>query len=294
MKPARFDYYAPESVDEALNLLQQYGDDAKVLAGGQSLMPLMAMRLARPSVIVDINRLSQLAQISPSPEGGLTIGALTRQRAVERSDLVQQRNPLLSAIMPHIGHFQIRNRGTVGGSLAHFDPSAELPAFAVASGAELVVNSAAGQREVSTRDFFVTYFATAIEPGELLTGVRVPALEPGWGWGFEEVCRRHGDFALVGAIALVHLDSAGACDDSRLVLFGVGGAPVEASSAMDLLNGSRGENTVLVEVGRAVSDELDPDSDLHASTQYRKEVSGVLARRALTAAFSRVRENGVA
>ena len=293
MKPARFDYHAPETLSEALDLLQQHGDQAKVLAGGQSLMPLMAMRLARPPVIVDINRLSSLGQISPSDDGGITIGALTRQRAVERSDLVQQRNPLLSAIMPQIGHFQIRNRGTVGGSLAHADPSAELPAFAVAVDAGLTLERAGGQREVAARDFFVTYFATAIEPAELLTEVHAPGLGPGWGWGLEEVCRRQGDFALVGAISLVHLGNDGACDDGRVVIFGVGGAPVNVAVAGDMLRGTRGEITTLQEVAGAVSDEMDPDADLHASAQYRKEVAGVMARRSLVAAFARARGESV-
>ena len=176
-----------------LHVLREYGDEARVLAGGQSLLPLMAMRLARPAAIVDINRIAPLAYIEPSADGGLAIGALTRQRALERSELVRQQNPLLSSIIPHIGHFQIRNRGTVGGSAAHADPSAELPAFAVAMGAEMVISRASGQRTMAAADFFITYFATAIEPDELLTEVRVPALKPRWRWGFEEVCRRQGD-----------------------------------------------------------------------------------------------------
>ncbi len=289
MKPARFDYYAPQSVGEAISLLSQHGDDAKVLAGGQSLMPLMAMRLARPPVVVDINRIGALEYITPSDGGGLNIGALTRERAVELSGIVAERFPMLSAMVPHIGHFQIRNRGTVGGSVAHADPSAEWPAFAVASDAQVVLQSSAGSREVDAGDFFITYFTTAIETGEMLTEVRLPGNGPNWGWGFEEVCRRHGDFAMTGAFTRVHLDGSGACDDSRIVIFGVGGTPVRVESAEEALRGSDGNMDSLQQVAAAVSEALDPDSDIHASALYRKEVSGVMARRALVGAFRRAR-----
>ena len=289
MKPARFDYYAPESLDEATALLAQHGDDARVLAGGQSLIPMMAMRLARPPVIVDINRIGSLGYITPTADGGLNIGALTRQRAVEESEVVLQRFPMLSAVLPHMGHFQIRNRGTIGGSLAHADPSAELPAFAVATGAQLVLRSSSAQREVAAEDFFVTYFTTAAETGEMVIEVKLPAPGPGWGWGFEEVCRRHGDFAMTGAMTRVHLDSNGACDDSRVVIFGVSGTPVRVESAEGVLVGSNGDTSSLEAAAAAVSDALDPDSDIHASALYRKEVSGVMARRALVAAFRRAR-----
>lgn len=289
MKPARFDYYAPDSLDEATAMLAQHGDEAKILAGGQSLMPMMAMRLARPPVIVDINRIASLGYITPTADGGLNIGALTRLTAVEQSDVVRQRLPMMSAVMPHIGHFQIRNRGTVGGSLAHADPSAELPALALASGAQLVLQSSSGQREVAAEDFFITYFTTAAETGEMVTEVKLPATSAGWGWGFEEVCRRHGDFAMTGAMTRVHLDGNGNCDDSRIVIFGVGGTPVRVESAEGTLKGSNGDASSLEAAAAAVSDALDPDSDIHASALYRKEVSGVMARRALVAAFRRAR-----
>jgi CO/xanthine dehydrogenase FAD-binding subunit len=289
MKPARFDYHAPQSLDEATSLLAQHGGDARVLAGGQSLMPMMAMRLARPPVVVDINKLASLEHITTADGGGLNIGALTRQRTVELSDVVQQRFPMASAMVPHIGHFQIRNRGTVGGSIAHADPSAEWPAFAIASDAQIVVQSSAGSREVAAEEFFITYFTTAVETGEMVTEVRLPGSSGGWGWGFEEVCRRHGDFAMTGAMTRVHLDANGACDDSRIVIFGVGGTPVRVGSAEDALRGSNGDMASLEQVAAAVSDALDPDSDIHASALYRKEVSGVMARRALVGAFRRAR-----
>ena len=290
MKPANFDYYAPSTLEEVLTLLQQYGDEAKILAGGQSLMPLMNMRLARPSVVIDINRVSELEHISPSDDGGLSIGALTRERAVELSGLVQERTPLLSVAMPFIGHFQIRNRGTIGGSIAHADPAAELPALSLALQAELVLKSSQSQRLVQSKDFFMTYFTTATEPTEILTEVKLPAWPSGWEWGFEEVCRRDGDFALVGAIAMLHLDENQACDGSRIVLFGVEGAPVRMPAVEEMLMGRRVDQKALEEVGKLVAEEIDPPSDLHASDEYRKEVAGVLARRILEAASTRARE----
>ena len=289
MKPVSFDYFAPLSLPEAVALLEEYGDEAKILAGGQSLMPLMNMRLVRPKVIIDINRIPELAYITPSPAGGLAIGALTRQRAVERSGVVHERNPLLAAAMPFIGHFQIRNRGTIGGTLVHADPAAELPALSVALQSEFVLSSGRAQRIVHAEDFFVTYLTTSIDPTEVLTEVRIPPWNGEWGWGFQEVCRREGDFALVGAVALVHLDDNRTCDSVRLTMFGVGGTPIRVRQAEEILRERQIDQGVLVEVARAVSAGLEPDSDLHASAEYRKEVGGVLVRRTLQAALSRAR-----
>jgi CO/xanthine dehydrogenase FAD-binding subunit len=287
MKPANFDYFAPTSLVEALALLEQHGDEAKILAGGQSLMPLMNMRLARPKVVIDINRLSELACISPGPDGGLAMGALTRQRVVERSGLVYERVPLLAAAMPSIGHFQIRNRGTVGGSIVHADPAAELPALSLALDGEFVLVSARSQRTIKAEDFFVTYLTTAIEPVEVLTEIRIPTWGMEWGWGFQEVCRREGDFALVGAVALLKLDGDQVCESARIVIFGVGGRPVRVQGAEELLMGRRVDGRALEEAARVVSNSLEPHSDIHASAQYRKEVGGVLARRALEEALRR-------
>ena len=291
MKPAPFEYFAPLEVEEALELLQQYGEEAKILAGGQSLMPLMSLRLARPAVIIDINRLSSLDSISAGPDGGLTIGALTRQRTVERSAMVKDRNPLLAAALPLIGHSQIRNRGTLGGSLVHADPAAELPAVSLALEAEFVLRSARGERVVPAEDFFLGYMLTAIEPGELLTEIRIPGLKPGLGWAIDEVSRRHGDFALVGVALLVQFLENEACQNARIVLFGVGGKPIRMQGAEGVLREGSLDQQNLAEVARAVSDDLDPDSDLHASSEYRKEVGGVLTRRALEKALSMARED---
>jgi carbon-monoxide dehydrogenase medium subunit len=221
MKPASFEYFAPTALDETLELLHQHGDDAKVLAGGQSLMPLMNLRLARPKIIVDINRLGGLDGVASTGEGGLTIGALARHRAVEKSPLVRAQNPLLASAMPLIGHFQIRNLGTVGGSLAHADPAAELPALAVLLGCEFSLARKGGVRVVSAADFFLGYMVTTIEPGELLTEIRFPSWRPGTVWAFDEIARRKGDFALVGVALSAELDGDAKIQDIAIVMFGV-------------------------------------------------------------------------
>ncbi|MCH8989012.1 MAG: xanthine dehydrogenase family protein subunit M [Chloroflexi bacterium] len=288
MKPAKFEYFAPTSLAEALELLEEHGDDAKVLAGGQSLMPMLNMRLARPKVVADINRIPGLDYISPTPDGGLAIGALTRQRSVEKSTVVKERIPVLAAAMPSIGHFQIRNRGTVGGSISHADPAAELPAVCLALDGEFVLSSASNQRVLKAENFFISPLTTAIEPGELLTEIRLPARSEEWRWGFQEVCRRQGDFAMVGAVSLLQLDGDGVCQSACITMFGVGGTPLRIRRAEEALLGNRIDGSVLEDVSKIVSEELDPDSDIHASATYRKEVGGVIARRTLEAAISRV------
>ena len=288
MKPPKFEYLAPASLVEAKDLLHQYGDEAKILAGGQSLMPLLNMRLVRPGVIVDINRISDLDYISAGPGGGLAIGALTRQRTVERSGQIRETMPLLAEAMPFIGHFQTRNRGTIGGSMAHCDPAAELPALSLVLEAELVLAGAGGERVVRAEDFFDTYLTTALTPDELLTEMRIPALHGQWGWGFEEVCRRQGDFAMVGAVSLLQLDDNETCRSARITMFGVGQTPARIRPAEEILIGQRLDGPVLTAAAQAVSAELEPDSDIHASAEYRKEVGGVLAMRTLKAAMNRL------
>jgi len=289
MKPAPFEYFAPENVPEVLALLEQYGDEAKVLAGGQSLMPLMNLRLARPKVVIDIGRLSELQYIAPLSNGDLAVGAFTRQRTVERSDLVQSENPLLAATIPLISHAQIRNRGTIGGSIAHADPAAELPALSVALEAEFTVRSSRNQRVIRSQDFFLGYMTTALQPSELLTEIRIPAWDPRLGWAVSEVSRREGDFALVGVIVLLRLDND-VCENARITLFGVGAAPVRMRKAEEMLRGRRADGKAIAEAAGIVSEDLQPDSDLHASAEYRKEVGGTLTRRSLVEAISRARE----
>jgi carbon-monoxide dehydrogenase medium subunit len=285
MKPAPFEYFAPTDISEALDILARHGDDAKILAGGQSLMPLMNMRLARPHVLVDINQLPALSHISLGADGALTIGALTRQRAIERASLVQTHYPLLAAVMPALGHFQIRNRGTIGGSIVHADPAAELPALCLALEAEFVLRSAAGQRTVNAADFFRTYLTTAIEPVEMLVDIRFPPWQAQWRWGFQEICRRQGDFALVGALVVLQLDDNALCQAARLTMFGVGGTPVRLQRAEDMLSSQRLDGRVIDQLAHVVAAELEPDSDIHASAEYRREVGGVVARRAVAMAI---------
>ncbi|MGE5305960.1 MAG: FAD binding domain-containing protein [Alphaproteobacteria bacterium] len=290
MKPASFEFFDPQNLNEALGLLNQYGNEARILAGGQSLMPLMNLRLARPKVIVDINRLADLAYIESGAGTGLAIGGLTRHRALERSPLVQEQNPLLAETLPLIGHAHIRNRGTIGGSLVHADPAAELPALALLLDARLVLRSLNGQRIVHARDFFESYMTTAIEPVELLTEIRFPAWLPRSGWAIQEVSRRAGDFAMVGVVALLTGNGNGSCEDARIALFGVAATPVRIEQAEALLKGAHLDNQILPEAARIVSDVLEPDADVHASAAYRKDVAGALTRRALERAMHRLRE----
>ncbi len=292
MKPAPFDYYAPTALDEALSILAEHGDDAKLLAGGQSLMPMMNMRLATPQVVVDINRIAGLDGIAQTSGGGMAIGAMARQRTIERSGEVRQGNPLLADAMPLIGHFQIRNRGTIGGSVVHADPAAELPAVLLALDAELVLRNAERERIVPADAFFETFLTTVTEVDELLTEIRLPAWSSAWGWDIQEVSRRQGDFALVGSVAMVQVDDAEMCQAARLVLFGVGETPVRVHDAESRLIGQQLDDALLEEVAGIVADALEPEGDIHASAIYRKEVGGVMARRTLQQARTRVNGRG--
>jgi CO/xanthine dehydrogenase FAD-binding subunit len=288
MKPPRFEYLAPTSLDEALGLLADHGDEAKVLAGGQSLVPLLNFRLVRPAYLVDLNEIPGLAYVR-ADDGRLAIGAMTRQRAVETADVVRERCPLLADAMPQIGHFQIRNRGTIGGSLAHADPAAELPAVVAALEGELVVRSRTGQRTLTPEQFFVAYLTTAVDPAELLVEVRLPVAPPRTGAAFMEVSRRHGDFALVGVAATMTLDEAGVCTGCAIALTGVGPTPVVAGEAARALIGAKPTPEAFEDVGRRAAAPLRPDGDLHASSEYRTHVAGVLTRRALARAAQRAR-----
>jgi CO/xanthine dehydrogenase FAD-binding subunit len=286
MKPPRFDYLSPRSIDEALGVLARHGDEAKALAGGQSLVPLLSFRLVRPAYIVDLNDVAGLAGIRLD-DGHLAIGAMTRQRAVETSPLVRERCPLLAEAMPQIGHVQIRNRGTIGGSLAHADPASELPAVVAALDGELVLRSARGQRVLTPEQFFVAYLTTAAAPDELLVEVRLPVAPARTGTAFLEVSRRHGDFALVGVAATLTLDEAGACTAAAIAVTGVGPTPVIARDAARALLGERPAPAAFETAGRQVAERVQPDSDLHASSDYRRQLASVLTRRALGRAAER-------
>lgn len=288
MKPPPFRYHDPRTVQEALSLLKTHGDGAKILAGGQSLVPMLNLRLARPSVLVDINRVAGLAYVRRE-NGELAIGALARQADVEASDLAARAQPLLVEALGFVGHLQIRNRGTVAGSLAHADPAAELGAVWTCLDGRFRIAGAGGVREVGPDEFFVSYFTTAIQPDELLVEVRLPALAPRSGTAFVEAARRHGDFALVAVACCIRLEPGGAIAEARLGLAGVGPVPVRAREAEALLRGARPAADLLAEAGRRVQAALEPDSDVHATADYRRHLAGVLVRRALTLALERAR-----
>jgi CO/xanthine dehydrogenase FAD-binding subunit len=290
MKPAPFEYFAPETVAEAVSYLSRFNGEGKVLAGGQSLVPLLNMRLARPQALVDLNRVPGLDGISEN-DGGIVIGAMARQRDVEQSDLVAGAQPLLHEAVRRIAHPQIRNRGTVGGSLAHADPAAELPAAALAMGAEFHVMGPAGERAIPAAEFFVTFLTTALQADEVLTAIRFPKLAPRSGWSVHEVARRHGDFALTGAAVALTIE-AGRFADVRIALFGVGATPVRADAAEDALRGEPPSGPALDAAAAKAGDGLDePLTDIHASSDFRRHLAKVMTRRALAEAVRRA-QNG--
>lgn len=288
MKPAPFRYFAPTTLEEALDALSSYGYEAKLLAGGQSLVPTMNFRLAQPGVLIDLNRIPNLGFIEANADGGLRIGAMTRQRQVEQSTLVAARAPLLAAAMPLIAHVQIRNRGTVGGSLAHADPAAELPAVVATLGGRLVVRGQGGEREIAVNDFYIGLFATDLAADEILTEIVLPPKAQRSGFAVQEIARRHGDYALAGVAVHVEMDEAHRCIEARLVYFSVGEGPVLATGAAELLRGERPTAALIEEAARHASMiDLDPPSDIHASALYRRHLAEVLGRRALVEAFGR-------
>jgi carbon-monoxide dehydrogenase medium subunit len=289
VKPPPFEYADPGDVAEAVALLADLGDEAKVLAGGQSLVPLLNFRLARPRYLVDINRVPDLDYILPL-DGGLALGALVRQRAVERSDLVRERCPLLHEAIQQVGHVQIRNRGTLGGNLAHADPSSELPAVITALDGRLRVRGPAGERVLSAGDFYLGYLTTALGPDELLVAAELPAWPLEAGSCFLEFSRRAGDFALVGVAAILALDGDGRVQRAGLALTGVGGRPFDAAAiATEVLGGERPDEAAVRAVAERVGAAVEPDSDIHAPAEYRKHLAEVLTRRALLAAAERAR-----
>jgi aerobic carbon-monoxide dehydrogenase medium subunit len=286
LKPPPFEYDAPDTIEAALDLLAEYGDDAKVLAGGQSLIPLMALRLARPARLVDVGRIAALQQIEAN--GELVLGAAVRQCEAERSPEIARRCPPLAQAIPLIGHTPIRARGTLGGSVAHADPAAELPAVMLLTEATLVARSRrAGDRALAASEFFQGFFETALEPDELLVELRMPAWPARTGAAFDELARRHGDFALVGAGAVVGLADDGTIRDARLAFTGVASTPVRAATAEAVLVGAEPTPDAIAAAVDAARNELDPAADLHATAAYRRHVAGVLAARVLRDAAAR-------
>jgi aerobic carbon-monoxide dehydrogenase medium subunit len=289
VKLPHVEYEAPTTVAEAVDLLGEYQDEASVLAGGQSLIPLLALRLARPAVLIDINGLAELSGVSAT-DGRVTVGAMTREYAAEESAPVADAIPLLAAALPLIGHEAIRSRGTIGGSLAHADPAAELPAVALALDAEFVVRSQSGERVIPAAEWFEGYLTTARRPDEILVEVRFPAAGPGTGVAFQEVARRHGDFAIVGLAASLTLTN-GSISQARLAFSGVADVPVRAADAEDLLVGERPSPELFEEAARRATAGIDPPADLHGSSEYRKKVAATLVRRGLRTAADSARED---
>jgi aerobic carbon-monoxide dehydrogenase medium subunit len=282
MKLPSFGYEAPHDVGEAIELLATHQDEASVLAGGQSLIPLLALRLARPALLIDINGLKDLCGLGEA-DGRVTVGALTREYVAEGSDLISRAVPLLAAALPLIGHDAIRSRGTIGGSLAHADPAAELPAVALALDAEIVLRGPSGERVVPAAQWFEGYLTTARRPDELLTEVRFPAAGPDTGTSFLEVARRHGDFAIVGLATSLTV-SDGVIGDARLAFAGMSDVPVRVRRAEELLAGEQPSADLFSEAARLATADAEPPADLHGSAEYRKKVAAALVRRGLRAA----------
>jgi CO/xanthine dehydrogenase FAD-binding subunit len=280
-------------VEEALGYLAEYGYEAKVLAGGQSLVPLMNFRLAQPSVLVDLNNISNLYYVQPQNGAGLKIGAMTRQVQLERDAQVARRAPLVDKALPKIAYPQVRSRGTLGGSIAHADPSAELPAVCVALNARFKLAGQRGERWVAAGDFFQGLFVTALEPEELLVEIQLPSMPAHSGCSILEVSRRHHDFAMAGAAALATLDRSGTCQDVRMVFFSVGDKPMLAANAADVLKGHVPDVEVIQAAAEvAARKDIDPVSDIHATAGYRRHLARVLAERVLTEAFDGAGEHG--
>ena len=290
MKPAPFEYYAPSSMEEALFLLHNYGSEAKLLAGGQSLVPAMNFRVVQPSVLIDLNRLKELAYVRQDSEC-LRIGAMTRERTLELEPLISKLYPLLAEAMPHIAHPQIRNRGTLGGSLANADPAAELPVTMLALGARLKVCNANAERWVEAQDFFSGMFTTDLAPDEMLTEIELPASQARTGWSFLEVAPRAGDYALMGVAVRVTLDEMGRCKEAKLVYLNAGDGPVDAKEAAGLLANQTFDDKLIDSVAAlASSREINPFGNIHASVDYQRHLANVLTKKALKLAAQRAGE----
>ena len=281
MKPPDFDYLAPTSIDDAVKALGS-DSEAKVLAGGQSLIPLLAFRLAGPSLLVDLARVDGLDQVKEEGDR-LVIGAMTRQRRAERDPMVANRCPLLVESLHHVGHPQIRSRGTIGGSVAHADPAGEVPAVVLALGGRVQVTGPAGDRTIEAEELFQGFLSTAIADDEILTAVELPASGPRTGWSVVEIARRPGDYALCGALCQLEIGDGGAVVDAHLALIGVGDRPMRATAVEEAILGGASPT----EAAALAPEGLTPGSDVHASSDYRLHLATVTSRRALTQALER-------
>jgi carbon-monoxide dehydrogenase medium subunit/2-furoyl-CoA dehydrogenase FAD binding subunit len=288
MKPSSFEYLTPKTVKETIGLLEQYGDEIKVLAGGQSLVPMLNFRVARPKFLVDINGIRELEYIREE-RGELVIGALTREWAVEKSPLVREKCPILPKAISYIGHLPIRTRGTIGGSLVHADPSAELPIMACALDAKMKIVGPAGERVLRAEEFFMTYLTSAMEAAEILVEVRIPVFAAQTGWSFMELSRRHGDFAIVAVASMLTMGEKGVCQKAKIALGGVAPTPIRARAAEDLLTGKPITEDLMAEAGIKAAEATDPESDYHASAEYRKDMARVYTVRSLKEAWNMIK-----
>ncbi len=287
MKPAEFQYHRPRRLEEALGLLKELGQDAKILAGGQSLMPLMNFRLARPAHLIDINFIDGMDYLK-SENGRIRVGCLSRQSRLLNEPLVRQRCPMLAEALAHVGHEQTRNRGTLCGSLAHADPSAELPAVLVALDGSVTVGNLTRRHEIAARDFFQSYLTTALSNDEMVLEASIPETPPHAGVSFMEFTRRFGDFAIVGVAALLAWEK-GVISDARIALTGVGDKPWRERDLEERLIGRQGAADLFSDVGAEAAARINPDSDIHASGSYRRLLARVLTKRALAEAWSSAR-----
>ena len=289
MKPAPFKYYAPQSIPEVLELLNEHGYDAKVLAGGQSLVPMMNFRLVQPAVLVDINKIPELSYIEPHDKG-VRLGAMVRHSQAEKDPLIKEHAPLIHETMPQIATVQIRNRGTIGGSLAHADSSAELVVVTTALDAKFKIQNQKGERLVPAAKFFVGLLTTSMEPEDLLVEVQIPPMPAHSGWSLKEVARRPHDFALMGVAAILTLDKKERCTDARMVYLSAGDGPISAPEAANLLIGNEiTPELITAAAEKAAADEIDPGSDIHATAEFRRHLANVLTRRALEEALQRAK-----
>lgn len=290
MKPAPFEYFAPDSIEQALDLLREHGDEAKILAGGQSLVPAMNFRIHQPGILIDLNRVPELGYIR---EEGNTIhvGAMTRERHLEFDEFIAKQTPLLHEAVPFIAHPQIRNRGTIGGSLVNADPAAELPVLMLALNARLKARNTSSERWVDAQDFFVGMFTTALEADELLVEIELPVMQLRTGWSFMEVAPRAGDYALMGVAAIVNLDEDGKCKGARLVYLNAGDGPVDAKEAAKSLEGEKlNDNLIESAAKHASENEITPFGNVHASPEFQRHLANVLTKRALKRALERAED----
>jgi carbon-monoxide dehydrogenase medium subunit len=290
MKPAPFRYVAARTIEQALQLKAEYGDEARYLAGGQSLVPTMNFRLTQPAMLIDINPLAELAGVKNGAGDRVRIGALTRYRNLERDPATARNLPLIHEALPHIAHPQIRNRGTIGGNLAHADPASEMPAIVVALAGRLRAQSKKGERWIDAADFFVGALSTALEPDEMLMEVELPTAPARSGACFMEVSRRRGDFAIIGVAATVRLDREGRCAEARIGLCNAGDVPVLAAEASESLAGRKIGAPEIKQAAALVQSAIDPGGSIHASKEFQRHIAGVLTARAVAAAVQRAEQ----